>query len=60
MLHTEGGARQNCVAAERRGEAAIASDCIADMFAISLTATILMLRMVSSPSLTRLVSKEKA
>jgi hypothetical protein len=27
MLHTEGGAKQNCVAAERRGEAAIASDC---------------------------------
>jgi hypothetical protein len=28
MLHTEGGAKQNCVAAERRGEAAIASDCM--------------------------------
>jgi hypothetical protein len=27
MLHTEGGVRQNCVAAELRGEAAIASDC---------------------------------
>jgi hypothetical protein len=26
MLHTEGGAKQNCVAAERRVEAAIASD----------------------------------
>jgi hypothetical protein len=28
MLHTEGGAKRNCVAAERRGEAAIASDCV--------------------------------
>jgi hypothetical protein len=27
MRRTEGGARQNCVVAERRGDAAIANDC---------------------------------
>jgi hypothetical protein len=40
MLHTEGGARQNCVAAEPRGEAAIASDCTLWICVVSTNFTI--------------------